>query len=106
MATQDELRSLDLELDRVVDRLNSMPLSRAASASAECHALADAMLARTRGLADEIPSRATLPYLDAQGLGSLIAVIGQDYLNAAKAAPQSDVRPVVDGLIELRRSLP
>lgn len=106
MATDDELRTLDLELDRVVDRLNSMPLARAASGSAACHALAGDMLARTRALAETIPRGATLPHLDAQGLGSLIAVIGQDYINAAKAAPQSDVRPVVDSLVELRRSLP
>lgn len=106
MATEDELRSLDVELDRVVDRLNSMPLARAAAVSVECYALAENLLAGIRELTDHIPSGAQLPDLGAQGLGSLIAVLGHDYLDAAKAAPRSDVRPVVDGLIGLRRSLP
>jgi len=106
MATDDELQALQTELDRVVDRLNGMPLYRAATATDTCYAAAEEILERTREIDSEVPADAVLPRLEPHGLGSLLAVIGRDYLKAAKAAPLSDVRPVTDRLIELRRSLP
>lgn len=106
MATEQDLRDLDTELTRVVDRLNSMPLTRAVATSNDCYAVTELMLELTRSLTDQIPVDATLPRLEAHGLGSLTAVVGRDYEEAVKAAPQSVVRPVVDRLIELRRSLP
>lgn len=105
-ATEDELRALETELDRVVDRLSSMPLQRAALATAACYETAAEILARTRVLDSGVPADAELPRLGPHGLGSLIAVLGRDFLDAAKAAPLSDVRAVTDRLIELRRSLP
>lgn len=106
MATDDDLRVLDTELTRVVDRLNAMPLARAATAWETCYAAAELILDSTRALTDDIPSGAVLPRLAPQGLGSLIAVLGHDYGEAAKAAPPADVSPVVGRLIDLRRSLP
>ena len=106
MASEEELRELELELTRVVDRLNSMPLARVGSAGEECYAVAGLILAETRQLTYGIPADARLPRLDPQGFCALIAVVGEDYEKAVKAAPLSDVSPVLDRLIELRRSLP
>ena len=106
MATQDELRTLDTELERVVDRLNGMPLYRAATATDACYEMSEERLSRTRELDSTVPADAALPRLEPHGLGALLGVIGRDYAQAAKAAPLSDVRPVTDRLIELRRSLP
>ena len=106
MATDDEVQDLQAELDRVVDRLNGLPLYRAATATDACYAAAEEILERTRELDSEVPAAAVLPRLEPHGLGSLLAVIGRDYLKAVKAAPLSDARPVTDRLIELRRSLP
>ncbi len=106
MATADELHALETELERVVDRLNGMPLYRAATATDACYAAAEELLARTRALDRRMPADVALPRLAPHGLGSLLAVIGRDFLNAAKAAPLSDVQPVTERLIELRRSLP
>lgn len=106
MTPPAQLATLRTELERVVDRLNSMPLHRATTVAAGVNATAAFLLARTRELTDEIPAGAVLPELAAQGLGSLIAVLGDDLINAAKAAPKFDAGPVIDRLIELRRSLP
>ena len=106
MSTEDEVRALETELDRVVDRLNGMPLYRAATATESCYAVAQEILTRTRSLDGDVPSDAALPRLEPHGLGSVLAVIGRDYVKAAKAAPLSDVMPVTNRLIELRRSLP
>ena len=59
-----------------------------------------------RHLTDDIPADAEVPRLEPQGVGALIAVVGRDYREAAKAAPESDVSQVVAWLVELRRSLP
>jgi len=106
MVTSDELRSVEVELERVTDRLNSMPLVRAATTTADCYSMAELLLSQTRLLDDNIPTDASLPMLGPQGLGSLIAVLGWDYADAAKAAPLADAGPVIAGLIDLRRSLP
>lgn len=106
MSDDEDLRVLNAELGRIVDRLNTMPLARAATVSADCYAVANLVLEQTRALTDEIPAEATLPDLEAHGLGALVNVLGRDYENAAKAAPRADIGPVVDRLVELRRSLP
>jgi hypothetical protein len=102
----EDLRALEVELRRVVDRLDSMPLTRAAGATGPCYATASILLERTRALVSDIPATATLPSLGPQGLGSMIAVLGRDYLDAARASGRADVRPVLDALVELRRTLP
>jgi len=106
VATEAEVHELEAELTRVVDRLNSMTLTRAGSAADDCYDAAELILGETRLLTDDIPIDAIVPRLAAQGLGSLLAVVGEDYEKAVEAAPQADVRPVIDRLVELRRSLP
>lgn len=106
MADATDLRALDTELARVVDRLNSLPLTKVAAASESCHLLAARLVDETRRLTDDIPVDAEVPRLEPQGVGALIAVLGRDYREAAKAAPESDVSQVIAWLGELRRSLP
>ena len=101
-----EPHDIEVELRRVVDRLDSMPLARAAAAAPACKAVADLLVARTRDLTEVIPADAVVPDLGPQGLGSLIAVLGHDYLDAARASSHPDLSPVLDALVELRRSLP
>ncbi len=36
----------------------------------------------------------------------MLAVVGHDYLEAARASSHPDVSPVLDALVELRRALP
>ena len=102
----DELHDLEVELRRVVDRLDSMPLPRAESAAADCRTAAQFIVDRTRPLCDDIPVDARVPALGAQGLGSMLAVVGRDYLTAVRSAPDADIAPVVDALVTLRRALP
>jgi hypothetical protein len=87
------------ELERIVDRLGSMPLARAQGCDDAVHATAAAIV----DLTGEHPS-ADLPHLQAHALGPLLAVVGHDYL----ATPQNDERDqqVVDLLVALRRDLP
>ncbi len=61
---------------------------------------------RTRELSDDIPADAVLPDLGPQGLGSLLAVVGRDYLDAVRGAPAADVTEVLERLTALRRILP
>jgi hypothetical protein len=101
-----DLHDVERELGRVVDRLNSMPLAKAASASDDVHRTAQLLVAQTRPLSDSLPADATLPHLAPQGLGAMLAVVGHDYLEAARASSHPDVSPVLDALVELRRALP
>ena len=87
------------ELQRVVDRLGNMPLTRAQDFQEQVQSAA-AYLVNVGGerSADD------LPRLQPHGLSSLIAVVGRDYLNT----PRNDERDqqVLDLLIALRRALP
>ncbi|MEI8260528.1 MAG: hypothetical protein WCG77_03375 [Actinomycetes bacterium] len=87
------------ELERIVDRLGSMPLTRAIGCEEVVHSTAAAIV----DLTGEHPS-AALPHLQVHALGSLVAVVGRDYLNI----PENDERDqqVLDLLIALRRALP
>lgn len=102
----ESAHAFERELGRVVDRLNSMPLARAEQATQPVHDTAALILARTRLLTDDIPVDAQLPDLAPQGLGSMIAVLGRDYLDAARASSDADLGPVLDALADLRRALP
>jgi hypothetical protein len=101
-----DLHELEVELRRVSDRLDSMPLGRAASAADACRAAAAVILAGTRDLDPAVPADARLPDLGPHGLGSMIRVLGGDYLTAARAAGDADPGPVLDALVTLRRALP
>jgi hypothetical protein len=97
---------VETELRRVVDRLNSMPIARAESVATQCHAVALRIVDRTREISDEIPADAVLPVLGVSGLGSQLAVIGGDFLAAARQRPDTDVSAVLVDLVALRRALP
>ncbi|HAN72589.1 MAG TPA: hypothetical protein DCQ36_13505 [Actinobacteria bacterium] len=92
------------ELRRVVERLMSMPLARAAAAADDVRACAEVLVLEGRRLGVPVPASATVPVLDPQGFGPLIAVLGSDCL--AAAGPRDDLQQVLDELVRLRRSLP
>jgi hypothetical protein len=106
MTEPDALRELQRELDRVVDRLNSMPLGRAEGTAADCQRAALVIVEQTRLITDEIPVDATVPELGPHGLGSMLAVLGSDYLAAARQSANADVSAVTAALVDLRRALP
>lgn len=106
MTDPEQLRDLERELGRVVDRLTSMPLAKAAGAAADCRRAALEIVEQTRILTDEIPPDATVPELGPQGLGAMLAVLGTDYLDAARRTPHADVSAVTAALVDLRRALP
>jgi hypothetical protein len=87
------------ELERIVDRLGSMPLTRAIGCEEVVHSTAAAIVDLTGE-----HSSAALPHLQVHALGSMVAVVGRDYLNT----PQHDERDqqVLHLLIALRRALP
>ena len=106
MSEPEALRELRRELDRVVDRLNSMSLARAEGAAADCRRAALVIVEQTRLITDEIPADAVVPELGPHGLGSMLAVLGADYLAAARTSADPDTDGVLDVLVRLRRSLP
>ena len=106
MASEEDLRDLEVELARVVDRLNSMPLARAAAATDEVMDAADSLLASTRELDTDVPADARLPRLGPTGLGAMLAVLGRDFCDAARSTPGADIRPLIERLTALRRALP
>jgi len=92
------------ELNRVVDRLNSMALPKADSAREDVQECAEALVAEGRRLGVPIPPDAVLPDLAAQGFGAMIAVLGRDCLAAARE--DATLAPVHSALVALRRALP
>lgn len=100
----DQYDEVARELDRVVDRLNSMPLTKAAQAHDACYVAAEALRRQTRLIDPDMPDE-PLPDLAPQGLGALIAVLGRDWLTAARAS-QADPAPTLEALTTLRRALP
>ena len=102
MAPHDEV---ERELQRVVDRLTSMPLAKAVQSQQACLTAGEVLLRETRRIDPDVPD-APLPTLGPQGLGAMIAVLGRDYLAAARHHEAVDDAPVVEALVALRRSLP
>lgn len=100
----DRYDEVERELDRVVDRLTSMSLAKAAQAHDACYVAAEALREQTRLIDPDMPDE-RLPDLAPQGLGALIAVLGSDWLDAARASG-SDPQAVLDALVTLRRALP
>ena len=106
MSEQASLHDVERELDRVVDRLTSMPLAKASTATPDVMAAAEALLGHCRQLDPQAPADATLPSLAPQGFGPLVAALGTDWLAAARTAPDPDSDGVLNILVRLRRSLP
>ena len=99
-----ERDEVERELQRVVDRLNSMPLTKVTLAAADVQACAETLVREGRELGVPIPADADLPALQPQGFGSMIDVLGEDCLRAADS--DGDLTGVLEALITLRRSLP
>ena len=102
------LDEVQRELTRTVDRLTSMPLNRLPAHAARSHACCEFILAQTRAIDPEQPSDPRLPLLEPSGLGWQLAVIGGDFLDAARASRtpvDSECQRVRDALVELRREL-
>jgi len=106
MSERVSLHEVERELDRVVDRLMSMPLAKAAAATPDVMSAAGALLDHCRRIDPLVPADATLPSLAPQGLGPLIAVLGTDWLVAARTSTDPDCDGVLDVLVRLRRALP
>ena len=106
MSDAVDLHDVERELGRVVDRLVTLPLARADAAAAPVHAAAEELLAQCRRLDPDIPAAAAIPELGPAGLGPLIAVLGRDWLTAARSHQDPDAAPVLETLVTLRRSLP
>lgn len=106
MSGPASLHEVERELDRVVDRLMSMSLAKASIAATDVMAAAESLLDHCRRIDPQVPADAALPSLAPQGLGPLIAVLGTDWLAAARSANDPDSDGVLDVLVRLRRSLP
>ena len=106
MSTLDDV---ERELGRVVDRLNSLPLGRVEPLAPRCHHVAQALVAATRELGGDVPPQAVLPEVGVQAIGAQLAVVGGDFLGAARLAPDAAGGPlgaVLEALTDLRRELP
>lgn len=106
MSEPASLNDVERELDRVVDRLMSMPLARADAAAPAVRDAAQSLLAQCRLLDSGIPAEATIPELGPAGRGALIAVLGRDWLTAARTTDEPDAEAVLGILVTLRRALP
>jgi len=106
MSEPASLYDVERELDRVVDRLMSMPLAKAETAAPDVTTAAQELLAQCRTIDPQVPANASLPTLAPQGFGPLIAVLGSDWLAAARTAADPDSDALLDILVRLRRSLP
>lgn len=104
MSEDIDVDEVERELRRVVDRLMTLSLARAETARPAVMACASTLVERARSLGVPVPVGAELPDLGPQGLGPMIAVLGQDVLDAARAP--SDLTEVLDALVTLRRALP
>jgi hypothetical protein len=100
------IEDVERELTRVVDRLTTMPLARAATAREPVRTAAEQLVHLTRRLGGGVPSEATIPELAPQGLGALVAVLGRDLLDAAHESSRPDLESALEALVTLRRSLP
>ena len=84
----------------------SMPLAKASTATPDVMAAAHALLDHCRQIDPQVPADAILPSLAPQGLGPVIAVLGMDWLAAARTSVGPDSDGVLDVLVRLRRALP
>lgn len=104
MSDTEVRHETERELQRVVDRLTSMPLNRMDQARGDVQECASVLLAQGRLLGVAVPADVTVPDLAPSGWGAMIAVLGQDCLAAAPA--DADLTALHAALVALRRSLP
>lgn len=103
MLGDSNVQNIDMELRRVVTRLESTPVSRISDeVVALIHTAAASIVGHTPD--PDRPSDAELPPVGPTALASQLMIVVQDYLNMRTAA--SEDAAVAEVLIELRRSLP
>ncbi len=95
---------VERELRRVVDRLTTIAVNRLPDCAPACFATAGVLVAHTRAVDPDVPPDAVVPVLAPQGLGSMIAVLGRDYLAVVDDDPAAE--EVLASLVGLRRALP
>jgi hypothetical protein len=83
-----------------------MPLARAETARGPVMTAAERLVRLTRDLGGQVPADARVPDLRPQALFALLAVVGRDYLDAARLADDVDTAPALELLVSLRRALP
>jgi hypothetical protein len=87
-----------VELQRVVDRLRNMPLTKIQASAEVAHRTAQDLLALTSDTQRELPRIADY------ACGDQLAVIGQDLLRTQMN--EAAIAEATAALVELRRSLP
>ncbi|MCX6414725.1 MAG: hypothetical protein NTU77_09025 [Actinobacteria bacterium] len=90
------------ELNRVVDRLRGMTMTRLPASADLAHATAQRLLSMTIAAGGSLP--AELPRLGDHGAGDQLAVIAHDFM--ALQPSDEEVAAATELLTELRRSLP
>ena len=94
---------IDVEADRIVNRLTALPIAK----------IDEALIERVRDAARRIvdltsdparPPNASMPRVGASALGAQVAIAVRDYVDMRTAA--SDDAAVAEILTQLRRSLP
>lgn len=106
---QDLREDIERELQRVTDRLGTMPLQRLSTTTQDVYACAIALVDAGRLLGVPIPADAALPELRPQAYGDLIAVLGRDCLEAmdpTEASAREGLESALAALVTLRRALP
>lgn len=94
--------AFERELNRVVDRLRGMTMSRLPASAALAFAASQQLLSMAMAAGDSLP--AELPRLGDHAAGDQLAVIAHDFM--ALQPSDDEVTAATDLLIELRRSLP
>ncbi|CAB4753064.1 MAG: hypothetical protein F2702_04740 [Actinobacteria bacterium] len=90
------------ELNRVVDRLRGMTMTRLPASADLAHATAQRLLSMTIAAGDSLP--AELPRLGDHAAGDQLAVIAPDFM--ALQLSNDEVTAATELLTKLRRSLP
>ena len=94
---------LERELERLANRLETMPASRIHEDVIDrVHATAEQIVALTQGT--DRPDTAVLPRVEDSALAAQLTVVVRDYWETTTAA--SDDAAVAQYLIDLRKSLP
>ena len=91
-------RTFGVELQRVIDRLRTMPLTKLHACADEAHRTAKHLVMLTPD------AHRDLPRLADHACGDQLAVIGQDFQRVQK--DEAAIAEATAALVELRRALP
>lgn len=106
MSPSPDRETIQVEADRVIDRLTGMPITRVDEAvRISVRDAAQRIVDRTPD--PERPADARVPIVGPSALGAQLAVVVRDYLETTTAASDdAAVAEVAEVLTQLRRSLP